>query len=129
MTDRQPDDLSVFEPLAAAIRHALDASGMSQAEAARATGLSEQLVSQLVNRKKPYRAKAPDPATQQALERIPGLSIGAIQTAVARSMGMAIGDDRPQASQLRQTAHNLVDQIPEAELTKAVRMLTVMIES
>lgn len=127
MANGTDDHAVVFEPLAVAIRQAMDASGISQAEVCRITGLSKQTVGNLVNRRKPYRRQPPRPETQQALAAIPGLSIGVVQQAVARSLGMAIRDDRPEASQLRQSAHNIVDQIPEGELQRVVQILAAMI--
>lgn len=127
MSDHEANHLGMFEPLAALIRSAMDAGGLSQADVMRYTGLSRQTVSGLVNRKEPYKQRPPEAATQEALSRLPGLSIGAVQQAVARSMGIAIRDDRPEASRLRQTAHNMVDQIPETELQRVVQILSALI--
>lgn len=127
MANGTSDHPSVFEPLAECIRAAMTAGQLSQADVARASGLSPQHVTQLVNRRARYSSKPPSAETQEALSLVPGLSIGVVQQAVARSMGMSIRDDRPETSQLRQSAHNMVDQIPESELQKVVQILAALI--
>lgn len=117
------------EPLAQLVRDAMDASGYTQADVARMTQLSSQLVEQIVNRTKPY-GRAPAIKTQQALARIPGLSIESIAEAVLRSTGQplpALPEHAGDMTPARRNLHAVVDKLPESELDRALQILIALI--
>lgn len=105
----------------------MDAAGLSQADVARLTGLSSQLVSQLVNRKQNYSPnRPPEIDTLQRLERIPGLSQQRIAQAVAESMGTV--PPAPEETPLRATVRGILDQLPEEKLASAMKLLLTLFE-
>lgn len=117
------------EPLAQLIRQAMDAAGYNQADVARLTGLHPQLVSQIVNRTKPY-GRAPKVETQQALAKIPGLSIKDVAEAILRSTGQPLPELAEFGATMTATRRNLhavVDKIPEGELNRALQILVALI--
>lgn len=118
-----------MEPLARAVRDAMDAAGLDQADVVERTGLTRQHVSQIVNRTQGY-GRAPNIATLQALAKIPGLSLQMIADAVARSTGQP----RPPAdalapvwSPLRRSVHAVVDKIAEEDLPRALQILVALL--
>lgn len=127
------DDPAVMgvEPLARCVQQALDALGWKPADAARATGLSSQLLSQILNRQKPYRDRPPKVATLQALEKIPGLSALDISRAVGESMGIGRPGGDVSAVEMtatRRAVHNVVDKLSEEQLTRALQVLVLMFD-
>jgi hypothetical protein len=119
------------EPLARCVQQALDALGWRPADAMRATGLSSQLLSQILNRSKPYGDRPPKTSTLQALAEIPGLSMLDVTRAVGESMGIAA---RPPGEHMievdwspsRRSLHNLIDKLPEDDLPRALQVLLAM---
>lgn len=120
------------EPLARCVQQALDALGWKAADACRATGLSSQLMSQILHRQKPYGDRPPKVSTLQALEKIPGLSNLDILRAVGESTG--IGRPPGQAPYIvewtatRRAVHNIIDKLPEEQLPKAAQLLMVLFD-
>jgi transcriptional regulator with XRE-family HTH domain len=117
------------EPLAQLVRQAMDAAGYNQADVARLTGLNAQHVEQIVNRTEPY-GRAPTVKTQQALAKIPGLSIEDIAEAILRSTGQplpTLAEFGATMTPTRRNLHAVVDKLPEAELNRALQILVALI--
>jgi transcriptional regulator with XRE-family HTH domain len=117
------------EPLAQVVRDVMDARGYNQAELAKWTGLKPQHIEQIVNRTKPY-GRAPRVDTQEALARIPGLSIEAIAEAVLRSTGQPLPPARPEGAEMsvkRRSLHSIVDKLPDDELDRAMDLLITLL--
>lgn len=112
------------EPLSKAVKAALDAAGMTPADATRVTGLSSQLLSQILNRRERY-TRPPKIDTMQKLARIPGLTI----TDVARAVSISVGYPLPAevtgeaTSALRRSVHNVIDDFPEEHLSGVLQVL------
>jgi transcriptional regulator with XRE-family HTH domain len=131
VVDHRRDPVIMGEPLARAVRSALDALGWKPADAARATGLSSQHLSQILNRKKPYGSRPPSASTQQALEKIPGLSHLDIARALGESTGIGRLDGQTTAVEMtatRRAVHNLVDKLSEEQLPRALQVLIAMFD-
>lgn len=117
------------EPLAQLVRQAMDAAGYNQADVVRLTGLKSQHVEQIVNRIQPY-GRAPRVDTQQALAKIPGLSITDIAEAILRSTGQPLPELPEFGTSMtaaRRNLHAVVDKIPESELHRALQILVALI--
>lgn len=110
------------------VRQAMDAAGMSNADAARTTGLSDQHISQILNRQKRYTSgRLPTAETQQQLAKLPGLSLEDIQRALAKSAGIKWATvDAPQASGLRRNVHNLIDEFADDQLARVLQVLLAL---
>lgn len=117
------------EPLAAVVREAMDAAGLSQSDVERITELDRRHISQIVNRAKNY-TRPPTIDTMQALARIPGLSIETVADAVFRSTGQprpSVAIDGASMTPLRRSVHAVVDKIPEDDLTRALQILIALL--
>jgi len=120
------------EPLARCVQQALDALGWKPAQAVKATGLSSQHMSQILNRKKPYGSRPPSTETLDTLEKITGLS----QLDILRAVGESTGIGRPQGSEpylvewspTRRAIHNIVDKLPEEQLARVAQVLMAMFD-
>lgn len=114
--------------LARLVQGALDAAGMRPADAMRRTGLSSQLLSQILKRQEPYSPdRPPSTTTLQALEKIPGLSQKAILQAVRESTEGAL-TVVPRWSAERTAALGLVEKMPEKKLPGVVKLLTTVLD-
>lgn len=116
------------EPLAKLVYEAMVAAGWSQAKVAKEAALSSQHVSQLVNRRRPYKQnRLPDPETLQGLAKIPGLTILDVTKAARESAG--IGDEpkvTEMTSGLRRNVHNVVDEFPDDRLAGVLQVLLAL---
>lgn len=113
------------------MQQALDALGWKPAEAVRATGISSQHMSQILNRKKPYGSRPPSIETLDALEKIPGLSQLDILRAVGESTGIGRAAADPylvEWSPTRRAVHNIVDKLPEEQLARVAQVLMAMFD-
>lgn len=117
-----------MEPVARVVREAMDAAGMNQAAAAKATGLKPQHIEQIVNRKKPYSTRPPKIETLQALAKLPGLTRRALDAAVAESTGIGVVIEVEPISSARRSAHALVDKFPEDQLPRVVQILITLLD-
>lgn len=131
---REPQQASdadpVGEPLATVVRTAVDALGWKQADVARVTKLSPQLVSQIIHRRRRY-VRPPDPETLEALALIPGLRRLDIMWAVANSIGLNLPtvEDEPQTSEYsgsRRALRAVVDDLPEQDVSRALQILLAL---
>lgn len=113
------------EPLAVLVRGALDAAGITPAEAARLTGLSTQHISQILNRRQRYN-RPPTIATMQKLAKLPGLSLTDVQRAVAESARIATAAEGESISPVRRSAHAMIEEFAEDELPRVLQVLLAL---
>lgn len=115
------------EPLRKAVQEALDAAGMTAAEAAKLTGQSSQYISQVLNRKDRY-TRPPTIKKMQALAKIPGLSIEDIVRAVSLSLGYPIQASITDEARtgIRLSVHNVVDEFEEEHLSGVLQVLLAL---
>lgn len=115
------------EPLRKAVQEALDAAGMSAADAERVTGLSSQYLSQLLKRDKRY-TRPPAIEKMQALAKIPGLGITDVVRAVSLSLGYPIPATITDGATtgIRRSVHNLVDEFDEEHLSGVLQVLLAL---
>lgn len=121
-------DMRPREPLAKLVSQAMDAAGLNQADVAKISGLSSQLVSQILNRKTRYQPhRLPGNKTMQGLAKLPGVTILDVTRAVRESAGI---DDTPQpasmTSGLRRNVHNVVDEFPDDRLAGVLQVLLAL---
>lgn len=117
-----------MEPLARLVNEAMEVAGLRNADVEQMTGLDRRHVSQIANRRVPYK-REPDIATMQALAKIPGLSIERIAEAVAQSTGRPLpaAPELVVLSPLRRSVHAIVDKIDEGDLPRALQILTALL--
>lgn len=115
------------EPLAKLLRGTLDAQGLTPADAARITGLSSQLMSQLLNRPTRYARNPPAPETQESLAKLPGLMLEDVQEAIIESLGWK-APPKVEQDPLRRAMHAIIDQVPDAELPRVLDVLTAVVK-
>lgn len=116
-------------PLGRLVQDALDALGWKAADAMRATGLSSQLLSNILTRAEPYSPdRPPTSKTLQALEEIPGLTQRAILQAVRASTEGAPEPAAVHWSPHRTAARRLIEQIPEKKLPGVVQLLAALLD-
>lgn len=115
------------EPLAKLVYEAMSAAGMSQADVKRLTGLSSQLVSQIVNRRQRYKPnRLPEPETLQGLAKIPGLTIVDVTRAARESAGLNDSPVTEITSGLRRNVHNVVDEFTDQQLAGVLQVLLAL---